>query len=78
MLYVYLFGRILPIVEGWTKRLESDSIANQRKLILEYISKHPNIQLVKEAKDDGYTGTNSTVRDFRKYWIRSTAVKQTA
>lgn len=40
------------------KGLESDSIANQRKLILEYISKHPNIQLVKEAKDDGYTGTN--------------------
>ena len=37
---------------------ESDSIANQRKLINEYVKKHPEIKLVAEAIDDGYTGTN--------------------
>lgn len=37
---------------------ESDSIANQRKLIHEYVNTHPNIKLVAEAQDDGYTGTN--------------------
>jgi DNA invertase Pin-like site-specific DNA recombinase len=37
---------------------ESDSIANQRKLISAFLEKHPNIKLVAEADDDGYTGTN--------------------
>ncbi len=37
---------------------ESDSIVNQRKLIREYIKNHPNITLVGEEQDDGYTGTN--------------------
>lgn len=45
---------------------ESDSIANQRKLIAEYVAKHPNIRLVKEAKDDGYTGTNYDRPGFRE------------
>ena len=36
----------------------SDSISNQRKLIHAYIDNHPNIILVDEAYDDGYTGTN--------------------
>ena len=45
---------------------ESDSIANQRKLIAKYIAKHPNIHLVKEAKDDGYTGTNYDRPGFRE------------
>lgn len=39
-------------------RHESDSIANQRKLILAYLQNHPNIHLVEESQDDGYTGTN--------------------
>lgn len=37
---------------------ESDSIVNQRKLIHDYVSKQKNICLVKEAQDDGFTGTN--------------------
>ncbi len=37
---------------------ESDSIANQRKLISAFLRKNPNIHLVDEAQDDGYTGTN--------------------
>ena len=40
------------------KNHESDSIANQRVLIREYVKTHPNIKLVDEAFDDGYTGTN--------------------
>lgn len=37
---------------------ESDSIANQRKLIQEYASTHSDVCIVREAYDDGYTGTN--------------------
>ena len=37
---------------------ESDSIANQRKLIHDYIAQHKNMRIVKETFDDGYTGTN--------------------
>ncbi len=44
---------------------ESDSIANQRKLIEEYVKKHPQIKLVAEAVDDGYTGTNYNRPGFR-------------
>lgn len=40
------------------KLSESDSIANQRKLIHQYVSQQENIRLVKEAQDDGFTGTN--------------------
>ncbi len=40
------------------KSEESDSIANQRKLVQSYVDRHPNITLVEEAYDDGYTGTN--------------------
>ena len=39
-------------------RHESDSIANQRKLVQSYLQNHTNIHLVDEAQDDGYTGTN--------------------
>ena len=37
---------------------ESDSIANQRLLIHEFLKKHPEIQSTREYCDDGYTGTN--------------------
>lgn len=48
------------------KSHESDSIANQRMLIHAYLEKHPNIILVDEADDDGYTGTNYDRPGFRK------------
>ena len=43
--------------EDWNG-LESNSIANQKKLIRDYISKQDDIVLVREYEDDGYTGTN--------------------
>lgn len=46
--------------EAWNKgaKNESDSISNQRKLVHSFVSNHPNITLVGEEYDDGYTGTN--------------------
>lgn len=48
------------------KASESDSIANQRKLIQCFLDRHPNIILVDEAQDDGYTGTNFNRPGFEK------------
>lgn len=39
-------------------KTESDSIANQRQLIQNYLSSQPALQFVKEYIDDGYTGSN--------------------
>lgn len=36
---------------------ESDSVGNQRRLIDDFVSRHPDIQLVTEKVDDGYSGT---------------------
>lgn len=44
---------------------ESDSISNQRKLIQHYAETHNDIELVGEAYDDGYTGTNYNRPGFR-------------
>lgn len=44
---------------------ESDSISNQRKLVHAYIKNNPNIVLVGEEYDDGYTGTNFDRPGFR-------------
>lgn len=35
---------------------ESDSIANQKKLIEDFLKSHPDIELVSERVDDGYSG----------------------
>lgn len=40
------------------QKIESDSISNQRKLVHAFIENNPNITLVGEEYDDGYTGTN--------------------
>ena len=37
---------------------ESDSIANQRALIRDYIKQHKEIKIVSEHSDDGYSGVN--------------------
>lgn len=43
----------------------SDSILNQRKLVHAYLKNHPNITLIDEAYDDGYSGTNYDRPGFR-------------
>lgn len=45
---------------------ESDSISNQRVLVHEFVRQNPNIKLVNEAYDDGYTGTNFDRPGFQK------------
>ena len=47
-------------------KAESDSIANQRKLLEQYIETHPELHLVDFYQDDGYTGTNFDRPSFRK------------
>ncbi len=37
--------------------VESDSVGNQRRLIDDFVSRHPDIRLVAEKVDDGYSGT---------------------
>ena len=47
-------------------RAESDSIANQRKLLEQYLSAHPELNLIGFYQDDGYTGTNFDRPAFRR------------
>lgn len=35
---------------------ESDSISNQKKLIEDFAASHPDIEIVSERVDDGYSG----------------------
>lgn len=39
-------------------KLESDSITNQKALIREFIKRHPEIHIVSEKTDDGFSGVN--------------------
>ena len=48
------------------QKQESNSISSQRDLIRQFVSKSPDIQLVAEFCDDGYTGTNFDRPDFKK------------
>lgn len=45
---------------------ESQSIASQRTIIESYVNKNPDIKLVDEFVDDGYTGTNFNRPSFKK------------
>lgn len=38
------------------KTVESDSVANQRRLINDFIEKRPEIEVIGEKIDDGYSG----------------------
>lgn len=44
--------------EDEEKDLESNSIKNQRQLILDFLKRHPEIKLICEKVDDGYTGVD--------------------
>ena len=39
-------------------KAESDSIANQRDLLMDFLGAHPEIRLHKVQADDGYSGVN--------------------
>ena len=45
---------------------ESDSIANQRKLLLDYVNRHEELELAGSYEDDGWTGTNFTRPGFQR------------
>ena len=38
------------------RNMESDSVGNQRRMIDDFIAKHPEIDAVAEKIDDGYSG----------------------
>ena len=48
------------------EKLESDSLSNQRMLILDYLKKHQEITVVDEYIDDGFTGANFERPDFNR------------
>lgn len=54
--FCYAYGRLSK--EDLDKKTESDSIRNQRDLIHAYIDRDPELHLVMEGYDDGYTGTS--------------------
>lgn len=45
---------------------ESSSIAGQRALLHAYVSDHPELKIIKEYTDDGYTGANFDRPGFRQ------------
>ena len=58
-------------------KLESDSITNQKALIRDFLSNHPEIHVVSEKTDDGYSGVNFDRPEFKRMMddIRSGKVK---
>lgn len=56
----YGYGRLSRRDKEKARRAndESNSITNQRELIHDYISRHPDLELCMEGYDDNYTGTN--------------------
>ena len=47
-------------------KAESDSIVNQRDMLLSYIEANPEFKLHDIFIDDGYTGTNFNRPDFQR------------
>ena len=47
-------------------KAESNSISNQKQLILDYLKDKTDIKLVSIREDDGYTGTDYDRPDFQR------------
>lgn len=47
-------------------KVESNSISSQRELIRRFVEQYPDIELVEEFIDDGYTGTSFDRPDFQR------------
>ena len=54
----------LSIEDG--DKAESNSIGNQRELIRDFAAERPELHLVEEYADDGYTGTNFERPGFKR------------
>ena len=52
----YRATEYLRLSYSMDKENESDSITNQKKLIEDFLKSHPEIELVSEHVDDGYSG----------------------
>ena len=53
---VYKAAKYIRLSYMDDKSNESNSVGNQRKLIEDFVSRHPEIELVSEKVDDGYSG----------------------
>ena len=53
---IYKAAKYIRLSYTDDKSNESDSVGNQRNLIEEFASHHPEIELVSERVDDGYSG----------------------
>ena len=53
---VYKAAKYIRLSYTDDKSNESNSVGNQRKLIEDFVSCHPEIELVSEKVDDGYSG----------------------
>lgn len=62
--YVRLSKEDLNSVSGL--KAESNSISNQKQLILDYLKDKTDINLVSIREDDGYTGTDYDRPDFQR------------
>ena len=49
---------------------ESDSVANQRRLIENFVERNPDIELVSEKIDDGYSGILFDRPAFKEMMVR--------
>lgn len=56
MLPKYKADAYLRLSYSPDKSEESDSISNQKKLIEDFVAAHPDIEIVSERVDDGYSG----------------------
>ena len=52
----YQAAAYLRLSHANDRETESDSIINQKKLVEDYLANHPDIALVSERVDDGYSG----------------------
>lgn len=53
---VYKANAYLRLSYAADRTEESDSIQNQKKLIEDFVAAHPDIEIVSERVDDGYSG----------------------
>ena len=63
---VYNVAMYLRLSKDDGDNIESESITNQRKIITEYIDRHPEMKLYNEYVDDGNTGANFNRPDFKR------------